>query len=123
MLLTKFFKTQLNNLINAELKMIATINNFLTYKVPTTIERSTHNAGGMIYKTHVVMSDGQNLLISDAQHGNGVYKIDETLVFTCDESGNINSWTEVAGSRNARTDEIVCELNKYGYRKICGDDS
>lgn len=103
--------------------MIATINDFLTYKVPTTIERSTRNAGGVIYKTHVVMSDGQNLLISDEQHGDGVYKIDETLVFTCDESGNINSWAEVAGSRNARTDEIIRELNKYGYRKICGDDS
>ena len=74
------------------------------------------SAEDIIFTTHVVMTDGQHLMISDTQRGAGYTRIDETLVFMCDQDGNIINWSEVAGSRYARTDQIVSDLNEYGYR-------
>ena len=97
--------------------MHATIDRFITFKVPTPVDPSMtcQTAGGMIYRTHAVMTDGQHLMISDAQHGSGWTAVDETLVFMCDESGEITDWTEVAGSRLARTEQVICDLNARGY--------
>ena len=89
------------------------IEKFVTYKEPVSMEENS----GIIFRSHVVMSDGQHLIISDAQHGNGYARVDETLVFLCDEVGAITSWSEVAGGRTIRTDEVVNELNESGYNK------
>lgn len=99
--------------------MHATIDRFITFKVPTPIEPSMTGSttGGMIYKTHAVMTDGQHLIISDSRYGSGWAAVDETLVFMCDESGDITNWAEVAGSRMARTEQIICDLNEWGYNR------
>lgn len=99
--------------------MKVTIDRFITYKFPMPVDpmMTDQAVGGMSYKTHVVMTDGQHLMISDTQRGPGYARIDETLVFMCDQGGDITDWTEVAGSRCARTDQIVSDLNEYGYRR------
>jgi hypothetical protein len=98
--------------------MKVTIDRFVTYKFPMPVDpmMTGQAVGGMSYKTHLVMTDGQHLMISDAQHGSGWAAIDETLVFMCDESGDIKDWIEVAGGRMTRTDQVICELNQFGYR-------
>lgn len=79
------------------------------------------SAEDIIFKTHVVMTDGQHLMISDTQRGSGYTRIDETLVFMCDQDGNVVDWTEVAGSRCARTDQVISDLNQHGYWKQSPD--
>jgi hypothetical protein len=97
--------------------MHAKVDRFISYKLPVPVEPYTDSsAEDIIFKTHLVMTDGQHLMISDAQHGSGWAAIDETLVFMCDESGDIKDWVEVAGGRMTRTDQIVSDLNQYGYR-------
>jgi len=100
--------------------MKVTIDRFITYKVPMPVDplMTGQSVGGMSYKTHLVMTDGQHLMISDTQHGSGWAAIDETLVFMCDESGDIKDWIEVAGGRMTRTDQVICELNQHGYRAL-----
>lgn len=90
------------------------IKKFITYKEPITFE--CHDGlGGIIFRSHVIMSDDQHLLISDTQRGKGFERIDETLVFMCDENGEVSGWSQVAGGRYLRTDEIVKSLNEEGY--------
>lgn len=36
----------------------------------------------------------------------------ETLVFPCDEHGEISSWIEVAGGQNVSRDEAIAELGE-----------
>jgi hypothetical protein len=87
------------------------IDKFITFKEPHPVEDTLAFKGGMIFRTHVVMTDGRHLLISDAKHGSGFAEIDETLVFECDESGTVTDWTEIEGCRLARTEEIINRLN------------
>jgi hypothetical protein len=87
------------------------IERFVKFKDPVIIEDSDNKKGGIIFRTHVVMTDGRNLLISDARHGDVIYAINETLVFPCDEEGNITEWCEVEGGRFSRTEEIINRLN------------
>jgi hypothetical protein len=88
------------------------IDRFITFKEPHIIEDSDEKKGGTIFRSHVVMTDGRHVLISDAKHGSGFYEIDETLAFLCDENGNVSDWSEVCGGRFARTEEIVTLLNQ-----------
>ena len=98
--------------------MHAKVDRFISYKFPMPVESYTDpSTEDIIFTTHVVMTDGQHLMISDTQRGAGYTRIDETLVFMCDQDGNIINWSEVAGSRCARTDQIVSDLNEYGYRR------
>jgi len=69
-----------------------------------------------VFNTHVVMSDGEHLLISDVVD-TGAYKIDETLVFRCNENGKIKEWIDVQGARYSRTDDVIKMLNNNGYYK------
>ena len=87
------------------------IDKFVKFKEPVIIEDHDTKKGGIIFRTHVVMTDGRNLLISDSQHGDGLYFIDETLVFPCDEEGNVTDWCEVEGGRFSRTEDIINLLN------------
>ena len=89
------------------------ISHFVTYKEPVPLTRE--DLTGIIFRSHVVMSDGQNLIISDSQHGDGWARVNETLVFRCDSDGTITDWSEVGGGRELRTDEVVNELNESGY--------
>jgi len=91
------------------------IKEFVAYKEPIPFE-SDGVESGIMFRSHVVMSDGQHLILSDAQHGTGWLTVDETLVFKCDEGGTIVNWAEVAGGRGIRTDEVVSELNESGYQ-------
>ena len=38
---------------------------------------------------------GQHFLISEVHRGEGIGRMDETLVFPCNEVGDVDSWTEV----------------------------
>ena len=88
------------------------IEKFLKFKEPTVIEEKDDRKGGIIFRSHVVMTGGQHLMISDAQHGTGYAKIDETLAFPCNEEGEITEWSEVAGGRMMRTEDVIRELNE-----------
>lgn len=94
------------------------IDRFITFKEPVVIEDEIENGiltrkGGMIFRSHVVMTDGRHFSISDAQHGQGGFAIDETLVFPCDEEGNVTEWQEGPwGGRAVRTEEVVRQMNR-----------
>jgi len=40
-------------------------------------------------------SSGQHFLISEMHRGQGIGRIDETLVFLCTQNGTVTEWTEV----------------------------
>jgi len=86
------------------------IDKFLSYKDPHCDDTR------IVFNTHVVMSDGEHLLISDVVD-TGAYKIDETLVFRCNENGKIKEWIDVQGARYSRTDDVIKMLNNNGYYK------
>jgi len=94
------------------------IDRFITFKEPVVIEDEIENGiltrkGGMIFRSHVVMTDGRHFSISDAQHGQGGFAINETLVFPCDEEGNVTEWQEGPwGGREVRTEEVVNQMNR-----------
>lgn len=88
------------------------IEKFITFKEPNVIEDCDGRKGGMLFRTHVVLVDGRHVLISDAQHGEGMLRINETLAFPCDEEGNVTQWVEVAGGRDLRTDDVIREMNE-----------
>jgi len=94
------------------------IDKFLKFKEPHVIEDELDGdnllrKGGIIFRSHVVMTDGKHFAISDAQHGHGMFAIDETLVFPCDEEGNVTEWTEEPwGGRYMRTEEVVSQMNR-----------
>jgi hypothetical protein len=93
------------------------IDRFITFKEPVVIEDCFENGtlarkGGMIFRSHVVMTDGRHFTISDAQHGHGMFAINETLVFPCDEDGNVTEWIEQWGGRELRTEEVVNQMNE-----------
>jgi hypothetical protein len=94
------------------------IDKFVTFKEPVVVEDRFENdtlvhKGGIIFRSHVVMTDGRHYLISDSQHGSGRFAIDETMVFPCDEDGNVASWEEGPwGGREMRTEQVVAEMNK-----------
>lgn len=47
-------------------------------------------------RTAVVRNDsGQHFLISEVHRGQGIGRIDETLVFPCTQNGTVLEWSEV----------------------------
>lgn len=88
------------------------IEKFIKFKEPVIFGGRDGAEDGIVFRTQVVMTDGRNLLISDAQHGKGIYAVDETLVFQCDDEGEVTDWTEVTGGRFARTEDIIKLLNE-----------
>ena len=88
------------------------IDKFITYKEPHVIEDEDDRKGGIIFRTVARLTDGKHVVISDANHGEGMFLIDETLVFECDEEGTVKNWTELTGGRGIRTDEVIRMLNQ-----------
>lgn len=95
------------------------IDRFIKFKEPVVVEDYFESGrlvkkGGIIFRSHVVMTDGRHFMISDSQHGNGMFAINETLVFPCDESGTVTDWSEAPdwGGRDKRTEEVVNEMNQ-----------
>lgn len=87
------------------------IDKFITFKEPCVIEDDEDRKGGIIFRSHAVLTNGEHILISDAKHGEGYAAIDETLAFKCDDDGNVVEWSEIAGGRGLRTEDVVNELN------------
>ena len=95
------------------------IDRFIKFKEPIIIEDDnqggkTLRKGDIIFRSHVVMTDGRHFIISDAQHGEGFSRIDETFVFPCDEERETTDWTEVGdwSGREVRTEWVVNEMNR-----------
>ena len=94
------------------------IDRFISFKEPVVIDDVVENGilvrkGGMIFRGHVVLTDGRHFSISDAQHGQGGFAVDETLVFQCDEEGHVTDWEEAPwGGRGMRTEAVVVEMNR-----------
>lgn len=93
------------------------IDKFITYKEPTVVEPNDISNGGIIFRTVARLMNGKHILISDANHGSGIYAVDETLVFPCDEEGTVSDWAELGGGRGIRTDEVIQMVNdgEIGY--------
>jgi len=93
------------------------IDKFVTFKEPVVVEDHFENdtlvkKGGIIFRSHVIMTDGRHYLISDSRHGSDRFAIDETMVFPCDEDGNVTKWEEGPwGGREMRTEEVVNQMN------------
>tara|TARA_R100001244_G_scaffold105130_1_gene78000 strand:- start:203 stop:463 length:261 start_codon:yes stop_codon:yes gene_type:complete len=41
----------------------------------------------------------------------------ETLAFLCDEDGNVESWTALAGGSMMQTHDVIMEISQYGINK------
>jgi hypothetical protein len=57
--------------------------------------RETALADGHGRRVVVRNESGQHFLISEVHRGQGIGRVDETLVFPCDEVGDVTNWTEV----------------------------
>ena len=69
--------------------------------------------GGTIRKTVVQLRDGAGyVLLADAQHGSRPFVTDETLVFKCDVEGHVQSFAEIWGMRETRTEEVLSLFEK-----------
>lgn len=69
--------------------------------------------GGTIRRTVVQLRDGAGyVLLADAQHGSRPFVTDETLVFKCDVEGHVQSFTEIWGMRETRTEEVLSLFEK-----------
>ncbi len=69
--------------------------------------------GGTIRKTVVQLRDGAGyVLLADAQHGSRPFVTDETLVFKCDVEGHVQSFAEIWGMRETRTEEVLSRFEK-----------
>ena len=69
--------------------------------------------GGTIRRTVVQLRDGAGyVLLADAQHGSRPFVTDETLVFKCDVEGHVQSFAEIWGMRETRTEEVLSRFEK-----------
>ena len=69
--------------------------------------------GGTIRRTVVQLRDGAGyVLLADAQHGSRPFVTDETLVFKCDVEGHVQSFAEIWGMRETRTEEVLSLFEK-----------
>ncbi len=57
--------------------------------------RETTFPNGSGRRAVVRNESGQHFLISEVHRGQGIGRSDETLVFPCDEVGDVTDWTEV----------------------------
>ncbi len=57
--------------------------------------RETTFTDGRGRRAVVRNESGQHFLISEVHRGQGIGRIDETLVFRCDEVGEVTQWGEV----------------------------
>ena len=57
------------------------------------------------------------LLVSEVHHGKSSYRVDETLVFPCDQSGNVLNYTELHGGRQMNTAEAILDIERYWSRQ------
>jgi hypothetical protein len=67
-----------------------------------------------------IMKVGEEyVLISESgpELTDGAMEHPETLAFMCDEDGNVQSWTEVAGGSMMQTHDVIVEISQYGINK------
>ncbi len=55
----------------------------------------------------LVEHEGQHYVVSSVD---AMYTGPETLVFEADESGNVTSWTDIAGGRGMSREEAIADL-------------
>ena len=70
------------------------------------------------YQT-IMRVDDEYVLISESgpELTEGASEYVETLAFLCDEDGNVQSWTEVAGGSMMQTHDVIMEISQYGINK------
>ena len=68
----------------------------------------------------VVIKYGNDYILlaqSEPQEYAGGLEYPETLAFLCDEDGNVESWTEVAGGTYMQISDVITEISQYGITK------
>ena len=67
----------------------------------------------------IMKVDDEYVLISESgpELTEGMLEHVETLAFMCDEDGNVESWTEVAGGSMMQTHDVILEISQYGINK------
>jgi len=82
------------------------IEKFITFKDPFVIEGT--NNDGIIFRTHVRMTNGEHFMISEVKRKDYV----GAALFVCDEKACILNWEKTFGRANMTTEDIVCKLNE-----------
>ena len=68
----------------------------------------------------VVIKYGNDYILlaqSEPQEYTGGLQYPETLAFLCDEDGNVESLTEVAGGTYMQISDVITEISQYGITK------
>lgn len=73
------------------------------------------------FRSIVSPEPGIYLLVSEVHHGEGPYRVDETLVFPCYESGEVRCYTELHGGRAMSTSEAILDIERYWSRQAYDD--
>ena len=68
-------------------------------------------------KVVIKYGDDYVLLSHAPAREDGYPQYSETLGFLCDEDGNVQSWTEVAGGSYMQISDVITEISKYGITK------
>jgi hypothetical protein len=92
------------------------IERFVSYKEPYVFVEDK----GIIFRTHVVMSGGMHILISDSKMDiPDVIYSDETMAFECSEEGAVSDWDHpLAGGKRVRTEDVIKDLQESNYRSL-----
>ena len=64
-----------------------------------------------------IMKVGEEYVLIFESGPDGGLEHPETLAFMCDEDGNVQSWTEVAGGSMMQTHDVIVEISQYGINK------
>ena len=81
------------------------IEKFITFKEPHVIEGTDDD--GIIFRTHVRMTHGEYLMISEVKRKDYV----GAALFVCDEKSCILNWEKTFGRANMTTEDIISYLN------------
>jgi hypothetical protein len=81
------------------------IEKFITFKEPHVIEGT--DGDGIIFRTHVRMTRGEYLMISEVKRKDYV----GAASFVCDEKACILNWEKTFGRENMTTEDIISYLN------------
>lgn len=68
---------------------------------------------GIGFTTIVRLTTGRHALISEVRRGEGVMRVDETMVFACDEVGNVSDWSELHCVRYGTTADAIADVRMW----------